>query len=89
MFFQVIPEMDKNIEINTFVGSKGEIYLPKKIRDQLGLKPKDRITIRIKNGQIIITPIKDFESLLSEEPEVEVTLDEIHKFRRELSESVE
>ena len=81
--------MDKNIEINTFVGSKGEIYLPKKIRDQLGLKPKDRITIRIKNGQIIITPIKDFESLLSEEPEVEVTLDEIHKFRRELSESVE
>ncbi|MGQ4915472.1 MAG: AbrB/MazE/SpoVT family DNA-binding domain-containing protein [Candidatus Asgardarchaeia archaeon] len=81
--------MDKNIEINTFIGSKGEIYLPKRIRDLLGLKPKDRITIRIKNGQIIITPIKDFESLLSEEPEVEVSLDEIHKCRQKLSERAE
>ena len=79
----------KIVEIKTFIGSKGEIYIPKKIREQLGLKPKDKIIIRIKSGQIIIIPVKDFEELLSKEPEVEISLDEFHKFRRELSESVE
>jgi len=79
----------KIVEVDTFVGTKGEIYLPKKIRDQLGIKPKDRVTIHVKNGQIIITPIKDFESLLSKGHEIEISLEEIHKFRRELSESVE
>ncbi|MGQ4833847.1 MAG: AbrB/MazE/SpoVT family DNA-binding domain-containing protein [Candidatus Asgardarchaeia archaeon] len=77
------------VEVKTSVGTKGEIYIPKKIREQLGLKPKDKIIIRVKNGQIIIIPVKDFEELLSKKPEVEISLDDFHKFRRELSESVE
>lgn len=83
-------ELSKEIvEVKTSVGTKGEIYIPKKIREQLGLKPKDKIIIRVKNGQIIIIPVKDFEELLSKKPEVEISLDDFHKFRRELSESVE
>ncbi len=80
---------DKIVEISTFIGTKCEIYIPKKIRDQLGLKPKDKIIIRIKNGRLIIIPVKDFEDLLSKKPEVEISLDEFHKFRQELSKSVE
>jgi len=76
------------VEIKTSIGTKGEIYIPKKIREQLGLRPKDKIIIRIKDGLLIIIPVKDFEDLLSKKPEVEISLDEFHKFRRELSESI-
>jgi AbrB family looped-hinge helix DNA binding protein len=47
------------------VTSKGQITIPKEIRDQMGLKPGDRVDfIKDRAGRILLKPINtDFRSL--------------------------
>jgi antitoxin PrlF len=47
------------------VTSKGQITIPKEIRDQMGLKPGDRVDfIKDRTGRILLKPIStDFRSL--------------------------
>jgi AbrB family looped-hinge helix DNA binding protein len=37
------------------VGPKGEIVIPKQLRDAMGLKPGFEVMIEIKGGEIVIT----------------------------------
>lgn len=49
------------IETNEFVVSvspKGQITMPKAIRTQLGMKPKDKVAIRLEQGEVKVTPMK-------------------------------
>jgi antitoxin PrlF len=47
------------------VTSKGQITIPKEVRDQMGLKPGDRVDfIKDRTGRILLKPINtDFRSL--------------------------
>lgn len=47
------------------VTSKGQITIPKQIREQLGLKPGDRIDfMRDRAGRVLLKPLRtDFRSL--------------------------
>ena len=46
------------------VGSKGEIVIPKSIREETGLKPKQKVEIMsTKNGILIIPLVKDIREL--------------------------
>ena len=36
------------------VTSKGQVLLPKKIRDQVGIKPGEEVIVEIKDGAIVI-----------------------------------
>lgn len=36
--------------------SKGQMTLPKEIRDRLALKPGDRLEVTVENSRIILTP---------------------------------
>ena len=67
------------------VGSKGELFLPKEIREKLGLKPDTKVIYKIENGRLIVEPVPSLEELLSEPPALEITLEEFHSFRKELS----
>ena len=71
------------------IGSKGELFIPKKIRDKLGLKPNMKVIYRLDGDRIIIEPIPTIEDILKEKPEVHITLEEFYKFRRELSKKAE
>ena len=71
------------------VGSKGELFPPKEIREKLGLRPHVKVIYKIEEGRLVVEPVPNLEDVLKEPPSVEVTLEEFHGFRRELSRKAE
>jgi AbrB family looped-hinge helix DNA binding protein len=66
--------------------SKGQITIPKEIRDQLKLKPGDRISITDENGRVVLRPKNgDLSKLVGmlHRPGVHRTLEEIDEAIRE------
>ncbi len=73
----------------TKIGSKGEIFPPKKIREKLGLLPGTEIDMKVEDDKLIVQPIPRVKDLLKEPAQVEITLEEFHRFRRELGKRAE
>ncbi len=79
--------------VETQVGSKGELFLSKQIRDSLGLKPGDRIYLEIQEGKLIVRKVPDLRELLKmprigkpETPEeIERDLEEMNHIQYETS----
>jgi len=71
------------------VGSKGELFPPKEIREKLGLKPHTKVIYKIEGGRLIVEPIPNIEDVLKEIKTVKITLEEFHKFRKEISRHIE
>ena len=68
------------------VGSKGELFPPKEIRERLGLRPHVRVVYKVEAvGGARPEPRGGLEGASS----VEVTLEEFHGSRRELSRKAE
>jgi AbrB family looped-hinge helix DNA binding protein len=73
----------------TRVGSKGEIFPPKEIREKLGLRPRTEITYKIEGTKLIVEPVPSLRDVLTRPTLVEETLADVKKFRRELGKSAE
>ena len=71
------------------VGSKGEIFPPKQIRDRLGLRPHTRIRYEVKEGRLVVEAIPTLQEVLREPPAIETTVEELRSFRKELSKKLE
>ena len=71
------------------VGSKGELFPPKEIREKLGLRPHMKVLYKIEGGRLLVEPVPSLEEVLKEPPSVEITLKEFHNFRKALSKRVE
>jgi AbrB family looped-hinge helix DNA binding protein len=71
------------------VGSKGELFPNKEIRERLGLKPNTKVIYRVKDGTLIVEPIPAIEDLLDEPPLVVASLEELREERRELATKAE
>jgi len=71
------------------VGSKGELFPPKEMREKLGLRAHVKVIYKIEEGRLVVEPVPSLEEVLSETTSVEVTLDELHEFRKELSKKAE
>jgi AbrB family looped-hinge helix DNA binding protein len=71
------------------VGSKGELFPPKEIREKLGLRAHARVIYKIEDGRLVVEPVPSLEQALNEPPSVETTLEEFHKHRKELSRKAE
>lgn len=77
-------------EIELKVGSKGEIYLKKKIRNLLGIKPHDFVVLTVKEGEIILRPKKRFKDIAREMPiQVQLSKAMSDEIDRELQDSLE
>ena len=66
------------------ITENGQVTIPKKIRDELGLKKGDLVEAEQKNGQILITPKKSaggraFQKVLA-------VIDRVHKKNKGVSE---
>ena len=77
------------MKIEGKVGSKGELFVPKKIREKLGLKPGKKVIFIIKDDKLIVEPIKSIEELLEKKPKIVIDLKEFHEFRKSLSRRLE
>lgn len=71
------------------VGSKGELFPPKEVRIRLGLRPRVKVIYKVEGGRLLVEPVPSLEKVLKEPPSVEITLEEFHGFRRELSREAE
>ncbi|MCX6641986.1 MAG: AbrB/MazE/SpoVT family DNA-binding domain-containing protein [Candidatus Bathyarchaeota archaeon] len=79
----------KELTSESKVGSKGELFPNKEIRERLGLKPNTKVIYRVKHGTLIVEPIPNLMDLLDEPPIIETTLEEHQKERREHSKKAE
>ena len=53
----------------TIVGQRGQITIPKEIRDKLNFKEKDKLLVKLKENNLTVEKIstkKDFEKLMIE-----------------------
>ncbi|TFG04876.1 MAG: AbrB/MazE/SpoVT family DNA-binding domain-containing protein [Promethearchaeota archaeon] len=64
-FIEPIEKLSGDLMIvESRVGSKGELFLTKEIREKLGLNPGDTIFLEIKNNELIIRRTPDLLELL-------------------------
>ena len=71
------------------VGSRGELFTTKEMRERLGLKPGSKILMNVEGGRLVVEPVLDLMELLAEQPAVEVTFAELDEARRGLSGEIE
>jgi hypothetical protein len=71
------------------VGSKGELFPSKEIREKLKLNAHTKVTYKIEAGRLIVEPIPSLKEVLEEKPSIEITFEEFHKQRKELSTKAE
>jgi AbrB family looped-hinge helix DNA binding protein len=71
------------------VGSKGELFPPKEVREKLGLHANARIIYKIEAGRLVVEPVPSLEEVLEAGSPVQITLEEFHKHRKELSRKAE
>lgn len=67
------------------VGSKEELYPPKRLRRALGLKPGLKVKYTLEGRKLVVEPIPSIDDLLAMEPTVTISLEELHSHRRQLS----
>jgi AbrB family looped-hinge helix DNA binding protein len=71
------------------VGSKGELFPPKNIREKLGLQAHTQIIYKIEDNKLIVEPVPSLQEVIKEPSAVEITLQDFHKHRKELSQKAE
>ena len=71
------------------VGSRGELFTTKEIREKLGLRPWGKVLMNVEGGRLVVEPVLDLVELLAESPAVEITLAEDEEERRRLSRETE
>ncbi|MGV2100612.1 MULTISPECIES: AbrB/MazE/SpoVT family DNA-binding domain-containing protein [unclassified Rhizobium] len=63
------------------ISAKGQVTIPKEMREALDLRPGDQLIYSVVDGEVIITPknvdFKDLAGLLGSPPNGPATLDEI------------
>jgi hypothetical protein len=67
------------------VGSKGELFPSKEIREKLKLTAHAKVLYKIEAGRLIVEPIPSLKEVLEENSSVEITFEEFCKQRKELS----
>jgi AbrB family looped-hinge helix DNA binding protein len=50
------------------VTSKGQVTIPKSIRDFLNIKPSDKVDFSIENGKVVLTTIKTLQDFRGSVP---------------------
>jgi len=71
------------------VGTKGELFPPKKLRDEVGLRPRAEVRYRTEEGRLVVEPLPALKDVLREPPEVVIAPAEIRTVRSKLSREAE
>ncbi len=71
------------------VGSKGELFPPKELREKIGLKVGQKVIYRDVNGRLVVEILPEAEEVLNRPSKVTVSFEEIKKDRQQLSHEAE
>ncbi len=71
------------------IGSKGEIFPPKEIREMLGLEKDQQIILTIQNDLLIIRKVYSVEELLAKPAKVKISMHAWKQFRKQLAKDAE
>lgn len=71
------------------IGSKGEIFPPKEIREKLGFKPNQPILLYVHKDQLIVRKIYSMEELLNVPPKTKISYHALKLFKEDLIEDYE
>jgi len=71
------------------IGSKGEIFPPKEIREYLGLAPNQPIIMSVHQNKLIIRKLHSLEEILEEPPKVVISAHAWKQFRKTLNDELE
>ncbi|MBD3196840.1 MAG: hypothetical protein GF317_17415 [Candidatus Lokiarchaeota archaeon] len=55
------------------IGSKGEIFTPKEVREELGLTKDEPIIMRVYPNRIVIQKIESLKKLLKEPSDIKIS----------------
>ena len=86
VFLMMTTHIDKTI---LKIGSKGEIFPPKEIRERLGLEPNQPILLYIHQDQLIVRKIHSIEEILNLPPKVKISYHAWKQFKDQLTEEYE
>ena len=71
------------------VGPSGALTIPPEVLRALRVRADDTVVCHVRGGELVIRPVPDIRSLLREEPEVRISIEEFLAHRRELSKRLE
>jgi len=71
------------------IGSKGEIFPPKKIREKLGLTPNQPILMTVHRDKLIIRKLHSIDTILSTPSKAKISYHAWKQFKKELTEEIE
>jgi len=71
------------------IGSKGEIFPPKIIREKLGFEPNQPILLFVHQDQLIVRKIYTIEEILNVPPKTKISYHAWKQFKEELIEDYE
>ena len=71
------------------VGSKGEIFPPKQIREQLEFTQGQPLIIRVEGDTLIIRKLHSAEEILQKKPKIKISHHAMKKMRSELNSAFE
>ncbi|MBA7690445.1 hypothetical protein ES703_98971 [subsurface metagenome] len=67
------------------IGSKGEIFIPKEIREKLSLKPNQLILMTVHQDKLIIRKIHSIEEILKTPSKLKISSHAWKQFKEHLS----
>lgn len=84
-----LPSLNIIMEYISKIGSKGEIFIPKKVRDELGLHANQPISIIVRKNGIFICRIRNEEEILkrNEKDNVKISYHVIKSLDSEIEEN--
>lgn len=71
------------------IGSKGEIFPPKEIREKFGLEPNQTIILTVQQDKLIIRKLYSIEDILKTPSKVKISCHAWKQFKQQLSEEYE
>jgi AbrB family looped-hinge helix DNA binding protein len=71
------------------IGSKGEIFPPKEIRERLGFTPNQPILLYVHQDQLIVRKVHSIEEILDTPPKTKISYHAWKHFKEELTEDYE
>jgi antitoxin PrlF len=66
--YLVLRVRSRLVDVAATVTSKGQVTLPKPVRDALGLQAGDRVVFRVHEGRAVLAKVPDFLDLAGSVP---------------------